>query len=232
MDNGNQPDNQPNNHGGVWPPPPSGSGAPPPYLPDFQPLTAQSRAATNGIMASMIAANLSDIVDVAGSKPIADIFTSFASFLNMAVGIIYFVWLYRAYKGMVSLASGRPQSSPGWAIAYYFLPILSFYKPLQIAQEIYRLTDPNPRVANSGKPPALYLYWWLSYIGAQLTGVVESLILPTATKTQLVAAVVPDIVLTTIAAVLACDVINKLTARLHERYDAIVKETTAGTQWQ
>jgi hypothetical protein len=220
MEYGNQPNNE--YQGGVWPPPPAGAPPPQSYLPNFQSLTSQSRAAVYTIWTSTIVANLSDMVDIVSPGSISSSVASLNSWIGLAASIVYLVWLYRAYKGTISLASAQPQTSPGWAVAYYFIPILAFYKPLQIVQEMYRLSDPNPAVSSTGKAPGLYLRWWLCYIVSELTGIAESIASDHSTKVVLIVTAIPDILLTTIATVLVCRVINDLTSRLHARYEAIV----------
>jgi len=230
MEYGNQPNNE--YQGGVWPPPPAGGPPPHSYLPNFQPLTSQSRAAVYTIWFSVVVANLSDIVDVVAPGTISSSVASLNSWIGLAAGIVYLVWLYRAYKGMMSLASTQPKSSPGWAIAYYFIPFLSLYKPLQIAQEMYRLSDPNPANPSTGRAPGFYLGWWLCYVVCQLTDIAESIASDRSTKPELIAIAIPDVVLTTIAAVLVCRVINDLTSRLHARYDAVAGYVPASVPWQ
>jgi hypothetical protein len=77
-------------------------------------------------------------------------------------GILGIVWFRRAYKNLKSM--GRNSYGPGWAIAGWIVPIMSLFRPYQMAKELVR---ESPRVrGNEGT--GLVGLWWLAYVAGTL----------------------------------------------------------------
>jgi hypothetical protein len=63
--------------------------------------------------------------------------------ISVVAGILFLVWTYRIVKN-AHLISFRPlRFSPGWAIGYYFIPILNLFRPYQALSDARRASD-NP----------------------------------------------------------------------------------------
>jgi hypothetical protein len=135
--------------------------------------------------------------------------------LRIAVIVVFLVWLHRAYTNLTALKANYTEYSPGWAVGYWFIPILNIFRPLQVVQEVWRESDPefDPELnflsANMGTKPLL-LAWWLCFLASNiairiLDAAVESEAFP-------VVAVVAGI-LTAVAAYLAILVVREITAR-------------------
>jgi hypothetical protein len=54
--------------------------------------------------------------------------------------------------------------SPGWAVGSFFVPILNIFRPYQIAQEIWKASDPEASTVSwkQSKPGIVVILWWLS----------------------------------------------------------------------
>jgi hypothetical protein len=77
-------------------------------------------------------------------------------------GILGILWFRRAYKNLKSM--GRNSYGPGWAIAGWIVPIMSLFRPYQMAKELVR---ESPRVrGNEGT--GLVGIWWLLYVAGTL----------------------------------------------------------------
>lgn len=77
-------------------------------------------------------------------------------------GILGVVWFRRAYKNLKSM--GRNSYGQGWAIAGWIVPIMSLFRPYQMAKELVR---ESPRVrGNEGT--GLVGIWWLVYVAGTL----------------------------------------------------------------
>jgi hypothetical protein len=112
-----------------------------------------------------------------GSEPEAffeHIGPTFAIFSLMNVvttisGILFAVWFYRAYQNLPALrTSGR--LATGWAIGAWLVPIVSLFMPKQIANDIWRTSDPslpeNPgNLWLGGKVAPIVHWWWGLWIG-------------------------------------------------------------------
>jgi hypothetical protein len=58
---------------------------------------------------------------------------------------------------------------PFWAVAWYFVPIAAFWKPLQAVRQIWRNTDnfEQPRLA---RVPASIGWWWTIWVINSIIG--------------------------------------------------------------
>ena len=94
----------------------------------------------------------------------SDSWTSAMGIAQLAVivlsGIAFLALFRRAYGNLASF--GVPtKHTPGWAIGAWFVPFLNFFRPKQIANEIWVGSDP---AGAATKPPALLSWWWAAWI--------------------------------------------------------------------
>ncbi len=78
---------------------------------------------------------------VANNDPIQVIVGLLQSGLGIVTGIAFLKWIYRAYKNIKGFGAEGLRFSPGWAVGYYFIPILSLIRPVQVMSEIWRASD-------------------------------------------------------------------------------------------
>ena len=78
---------------------------------------------------------------VANNDPIQGIVGLLQSGLGILTGITFLKWIYRAYKNIQGFGAEGLRFSPGWAVGYYFIPILSLIRPVQVMSEIWRASD-------------------------------------------------------------------------------------------
>lgn len=81
--------------------------------------------------------------------------------LLAACWLVFCLWTYRVAKNAPALGR-RPEISPGWAVGYYFIPILNLWKPYQALTQVWDASDPDP-AADAGAPQShgFMLFWWL-----------------------------------------------------------------------
>ncbi len=150
--------------------------------------------------------------------------------LLLVTGVVFCIWFYRAHKNLTLLGVRGLTYSPGWAAGSFFVPILNLFRPYQIAQEVWRASDPaappdSPRSWRAGSGSALIGGWWACWILANLTGTVASRMEGFGTATDpgtLQAATLVDLVsslLSFLAAVLAILVIKQIRARQVAKYE-------------
>lgn len=117
--------------------------------------------------------------DMATSVATADWHERLQGALEVAVGIpyaaawiLYFGWIYRVHRNLRALGNPTLEFSPGWAIAWYFMPILSLFKPFEVMREIWHGSDPDlsdvPRDRWPTGSLALLRWWWGFHIAAYL----------------------------------------------------------------
>jgi hypothetical protein len=73
------------------------------------------------------------------------------------------MWMHRVYRNLPALGARGLRYSPAWAAGGWYVPILSFYRPLQIVREIWTSTTPNV-------PWKLLNGWWAIYLISNVFG--------------------------------------------------------------
>lgn len=92
----------------------------------------------------------------------------------LVVGAIFFIrWFYQAYENMIGLGAKDLRFGTGWAIGAWFVPILNLFRPKQIANDIWRASDPEAPADLGldwkGRPvPAFLAAWWGAFIFSEV----------------------------------------------------------------
>jgi hypothetical protein len=91
--------------------------------------------------------------------------------LGHATAVVFIMWFHRAYANVERLGAGPLRFGRGWAIGAWFVPILNLFRPKQIANDIWRGSDPSlPRPAGPGAwrdapiPGVLFGFWWFLWL--------------------------------------------------------------------
>jgi hypothetical protein len=100
---------------------------------------------------------------VANNDPIQGIVGLLQSGLGIVTGIIFLKWIYRAYKNIQGFGAEGLRFSPGWAVGYYFIPILSLIRPVQVMSEIWRASD-DPKDWPRRPGSWLIASWWTLFL--------------------------------------------------------------------
>jgi ABC-type Fe3+ transport system permease subunit len=86
------------------------------------------------------------------------------------VAAFFFIrWLHRAYKNIPLFGAQYPRFSTATAIWSWFVPILNWWRPKQVINDVWRASDPEaPPDQGSGwqerSPPLLYGVWWFFWV--------------------------------------------------------------------
>jgi hypothetical protein len=91
----------------------------------------------------------------------------------LVAAIVFIRWFHRAYANLPAVGTEGLGHSTGWAIGAWFVPIISLFWPKQIADEIWRGSDPSlePDQGHSrrqGNASVLIGAWWLAFIASSL----------------------------------------------------------------
>jgi hypothetical protein len=86
--------------------------------------------------------------------------------------VAFLVWFYRAYRNLPRRGIADLRYGPGWAIGAWFVPILNFFRPKQIANDIWRGSflpqgDTRSRWTDS-KVSSLLHWWWGTWIAGSI----------------------------------------------------------------
>jgi Domain of unknown function (DUF4328) len=97
------------------------------------------------------------------SDPIQGVIGLLQTGLGVVTAITFLKWVYRAYKNVQGFGAEGLRFSPGWAIGYYFIPILSLIRPVQVMSEIWRASY-DPRNWPRSRGSWLIATWWSLFL--------------------------------------------------------------------
>jgi len=96
------------------------------------------------------------------------------------VGIIYLIvfvvsgflilrWIHRANYNARQLGGENMKFSPGWSIGYYFIPILTLWRPYQAMKEIWKVSK-EPSDWELQDTGAILPLWWFLWLISSVLG--------------------------------------------------------------
>lgn len=84
-------------------------------------------------------------------------------------GFLILRWIHRANYNARQLGAKDMEFTPGWSIGYYFIPILTLWKPFQAMDEIWRASH-NPNNWSTEKASSILGLWWFLWIVTNILG--------------------------------------------------------------
>ncbi|MBX3463720.1 MAG: DUF4328 domain-containing protein [Planctomycetes bacterium] len=144
------------------------------HLHRFRPLHAHALAANLclllflaalGSHAALYATRLAQGADAAAVTPAAVAVGWLVRWALLATAIAFVAWFHRSYHNLRALGH-RPRYAAGWAIGGWFVPLLQFVRPMQIARELWGATGAQD-VASHGRVAA---WWAATLLGAFAAG--------------------------------------------------------------
>ena len=96
--------------------------------------------------------------------------------LTALVGLVsFFVLIYAAHKNLRAFHATRLEFSPGWAVGWFFIPIMNLFKPCQAMFDLWRLSDPArmpipKQPAAEPHSAAIVGWWWGTRLASAIAG--------------------------------------------------------------
>ena len=95
--------------------------------------------------------------------------------LSIASGIVFLMWIHRAHKNLPSLRATDLRFTPGWAVGWFFVPIMSLFRPYQVASEIWKASDPKVNITDgtawkSAATSPIVGWWWAFFLISNVLG--------------------------------------------------------------
>jgi Domain of unknown function (DUF4328) len=145
----------------------------------------------------------------------------------IATAYFFLAWFYRAYANLPALGARDPEASPGWAVGAWFIPLVNLARPYRRAREIWRGSDPDtdprdPAAWHRAPVSPLLGCWWAAFLVSSFVGNAYGRLAHEAKR--------PDEILSSLwlgmisdgleiaAALLAIQVVRRITERQRERY--------------
>jgi hypothetical protein len=84
------------------------------------------------------------------------------SVLLLVCAGLFIAWFFQAYKNLRRLGVANLRYGNGWAIGSWFVPILGMWRPKQIANDVWRGSEPGAEVSSGWKAVSVpsFLHWW------------------------------------------------------------------------
>jgi len=79
-------------------------------------------------------------------------------------GFLVLRWIYRINQNARELAPDKP-ISPGWAVGWYFVPVLALWKPFQAMREAWQISTDPANWRTVAVPPLLRQWWGFWIVG-------------------------------------------------------------------
>ncbi|MEV0353108.1 DUF4328 domain-containing protein [Nonomuraea sp. NPDC050680] len=231
----------------MYPPPPSHPGYPPPPMP-LRPVRGVAIFAVVALVcdslvgivaagidlwyASFVDRMVVDVDSVSEAEiDTADLVYGLSGILEAVVYVVaivaFLVWLFKVRVNAEILSPGGHRRGQPWLIFGWVVPIVNFWFPKQIVDDIWYASSRVP-----SPPRGLFNAWWAAWlIGSWVTNVGSRLLFKAEELESLAAAArfdVVSIVLMLIAAVLAIGVIRKITEAQEEHRAAAAADMAYG----
>jgi hypothetical protein len=95
-------------------------------------------------------------------------------FARLILIVLFLFWINHAFKNLETLRVSNLEFSPGWAVGWWFIPFANLVIPFRVMRELWNATDPGLELEVAYAEPApatsLIWLWWISFIGAGITG--------------------------------------------------------------
>jgi Domain of unknown function (DUF4328) len=80
---------------------------------------------------------------------------------------IWIAWFHLVYSNLRYIGTGKTECRPGWAIGYWFLPLLNLFRPFQLAREVWirsSIANSQESVDEFRTPPILGWWWFACFV--------------------------------------------------------------------
>ena len=84
-------------------------------------------------------------------------------------GVLILKWIYQSNQNARHFGAKDMSFSPGWSIGFYFIPIVSLWKPYQAMKEIWQASQ-NPADWSVVKVSSILGIWWFFWIANSMVG--------------------------------------------------------------
>jgi hypothetical protein len=98
-----------------------------------------------------------------------ELIQTFVIFAELAAyglaGVFFLRWFYRAYANLRALGADGLPHGPGWAVGYWFVPIINLVRPATIASDIWNASDAEGESSSWRErgQSRLVVFWWLAF---------------------------------------------------------------------
>ncbi len=94
----------------------------------------------------------------------------------LAGAIVFLFWLYRVSANLPALGVQDMRWSPGWAVGWWFIPVMNIFRPYQVVKEIWLASsaDAQPGAWRDGPVSSILGLWWLVFLAGRIVIAIAS----------------------------------------------------------
>ena len=177
-----------------------------------------------------------ETVDASDKRVLAGVGLQAIAYITAAV--LFVVWFHRAYRNLPRLGVWPIRYDNGWEVGSWFIPVFNFIRPKQIADDIWRGSEPGPgpkRLEDGPRvPPIVHLWWGVCCVAWVLAVVERSLGYEALTLPEQRTAIVITLVacgVYVLAAALAIVVVRKISRRQDAAVEAALAAAPPMPPW-
>ncbi len=93
--------------------------------------------------------------------------------VTILTGVLFLLWIHRCYKNTQVFGCHGLNFTPGWAVGWFFVPILNMVQPFRVIREIWKGSDPSIGNAHSWQnapSTTLLPVWWAFFVIGAVAG--------------------------------------------------------------
>ena len=86
--------------------------------------------------------------------------------------IFLLIWIYPVYRNLPALGNSDLKYTPGWAVGWWFVPIMNLFRPCQVIVEIAEGSDPRALVTREPRAAmnSFIVAWWIWRVIGAIVG--------------------------------------------------------------
>lgn len=90
----------------------------------------------------------------------------------VACSVLWLVWLKRAYANLLLVGTRTARFSPGWAVGYWFVPVVNLVRPYQVMKDLsVRSAQRNEHDGTmAAGTTTLVGLWWFAHLASGIAG--------------------------------------------------------------
>lgn len=93
----------------------------------------------------------------------------FSLALYVVTVVIFGRWIVRANKNVRALGADGFRITPGWAVGYFFVPIINLWRPYQAMKDLWRASH-NPTLWTGTTAGSVLPLWWTLWLLSSVMG--------------------------------------------------------------
>lgn len=90
--------------------------------------------------------------------------------------VLFLCWLHRTASNTNALGATGLESTPGWTVGWFFVPVANLVMPYRAMREVWQASR-SPMQWNTVRIGPALLLWWLIYLLAGIVGQIKSAML-------------------------------------------------------